>query len=186
VVQFRRQSAPRSAATAASQQAPVEPLLKYDFHAPRKNWQLLPEAARHALDLALDGCSKVDMLLHSAAVGEVTAVALRRHLSEVREGAAGSCDVLVTATKVEILCDSLEDGALDVVLVGDFRRQPPTEHQFKALDEVSDYLRLKIGALQVLKHVDDTPPAAGKSCLGPLFPIRQVAAAIAQDGKVAK
>lgn len=61
---------------------------------------------------------------------------------------------------------------IHICLVGDFQHQAPGKAQLEALDELLDYLSLKLGSLPVSAHDSRTNEAS--QCMGPKFPLEQV------------
>jgi len=187
-VQYRRQSlsAPATRAQPTKILPKAEPLMKYDFHQPRQTWAALSAKSRAALDRLVGDQTQLDLVLHGAAVGHATGAFLQRYVTEVRAGSASTCDIAISEFGMDVLQSASLEGPLDIVITGDFARHGPTDFQLQALDEISDYLHLKVSNITVLQHLSENGTSPQEICLGPLFPIRQVATAIAYPEKVSK
>ena len=67
---------------------------------------------------------------------------------------------------------ALGEGSIQVCMVGDFQHQAPTKAQLEALDELLDYLALKIGNLPIATH--EGVSGTSSRCMGAKFPIEQI------------
>lgn len=180
-VQFRHSTHLHQALPVVTAAAVAEPPLDYDFDTPRTGWMELDQKDRAALDALLSTSAKdasVELLLHGTRETDASSRLLGRYLSEVRNAAPGSCDVLVSDKSIEILPSATAEGPLDIVFTGDFQTSPPTKKQLAALDEILDYLSIKTGQIHILQHLQDNGPLH-HPCLGRHFPVRQIAAAVA-------
>lgn len=163
--------------------APVA--LAMDFHAPRVAWHYLTPSLRRSMDagVASNGApltSQPQIVLHGSGQARGSLALLDRYQASVHGFGAGTAyDFIIGNAQsagdgvVEVSprwsAASANDGAgnIHICLIGDFQRVPPTPAQLAALDEVLDYLSLKLGRLPVTVHGDGR-------CLGAKFPAEQV------------
>jgi hypothetical protein len=73
--------------------------------------------------------------------------------------------------------DYLNNIALGICLVGDFNRDKPTKRQIEALEELTRYLRMRVGKIDrqfaiVKAHREINPPRWPTDCPGDDFPYR--------------
>ena len=67
--------------------------------------------------------------------------------------------------------------SLAIQMVGDFHARGPTAAQLEALDELLDYLSVRVGPLEVRGHEETGSGRFQRregGCLGPLFPLHLV------------
>jgi hypothetical protein len=158
----------------------AEPPLAHDFNTPRRSWTILTAEDRAAL-IQLASFTPpgmpVDIILHSAEQNHLSDDAFYRYLADVRHSDGSACDLIIRPNSVAVHTASQTQrvGALDIVLVGDFRSTAPSAELLATLDEVIDFLSLRSGSVRILQHRHQ----GASSCLGKMFPIRQLATAVA-------
>lgn len=153
--------------------------LPVDFRAPRVEWHHLSRQMRSVIDNAValgDAQPTQRIVLHGSGQSRGSMALLGRYQAAVH-GQAHAYDFVIgngRATRdgaVEVSprwsVAAHGDGSIHVCLVGDFHRSRPTASQLAALDEVLDYLSLKLGRLPVTVHGDG-------QCLGVQFPADEV------------
>jgi hypothetical protein len=171
--------------------------LPVDFQAPRTQWQHLGAAERLALDQGLAKPGQWErVVLHGSGRSMGTSGMMQRYHERVRGiqtglahhfvigNGTGTGDGEVTVserwqaglTAADLADAELRAGSISVCLMGDFQTRGPTPAQLAALDELLDYLRVKLGALRVTthSHLDQS------NCLGAKFPVDEVLAATNQ------
>lgn len=189
-VQFRlpRAEAPAMLSKVRATPAPSSSE-QVDFDAPRTHWQHLTSSVRSDIDEGLTRAPQWErVVLHGTGNATGSTRRLKRYLNDVRgvpEGLAwhfvigngeGSADGLIEATdgwKRALPAASGGDPGLrytsiSVCLAGDFHERPPTKAQLEALDELLDYISVKLGNIPVATHADARGERAG--CLGEMFP----------------
>ncbi len=160
-----------------------------DFNAPRTEWRHLNASARAAIDASL--AKRRDwqrVVLHGSSISHGNARLLARYQATVRgqaDGLAshfvigsgkGKSDGLVEPGERwlkalpagDIADPLLSETSISVCLVGDFNSQPPSKAQLEALDELMDYLAIKLGRLTLTTH--SALIGGQSSCLGAKFP----------------
>ncbi len=169
------------------------PAVAHDFHAPRTSWKHLDAATRAAVDATL--ARKKDwhrVVLHgSGGLAQGGARLLGRYQSAVHsQGLAchfvigsgkGVADGRVEAGERwakglpagDIADTGMAGSSISVSVVGDFNASPPSQAQLEALDELMDYLALKLGRLELTTHarLGGKTGGAAASCLGVKFPV---------------
>ena len=166
------------------------PVTTVDFNAPRTSWRHLGPAARAAVDASLAKHKDWQrIVLHGSSISHGNARLLARYQASVRgmtQGLAshfvigngkGAADGLVEPGERwvkalpagDISDPGLSSTSISVCLVGDFDSQPPSASQLEALDELLDYLAIKLGHLSLTTHGALT--GGQSSCLGSKFPV---------------
>lgn len=173
--------------------------LPVNFKAPRQIWTKLDGDTRQQIDAgrpAAQNWQKV--MLHGSGSARGSARLLDRYQTVVKGKADGAGYHFVIGNgqgshdgRIEVTDRWLKagtagahagnDSQISVCLVGDFQRQPPSQAQLEALDELLDYLGLKLGVIPVSAHCS-LPGEAGAEaadkdsshCLGPKFPAEQI------------
>jgi hypothetical protein len=166
-----------------------------DFSAPRTHWRFLGPEVRAAIDASL--AKRKDwqrIVLHGSSISHGNAHLLARYQSAVRgmpQGLAchfvigngkGAADGLVEPGERwlkalpagDIADQGLSGTSISVCLVGDFNSQPPSTAQLEALDELKDYLAIKLGSLAITTH--NALTGGQNSCLGAKFPVIETGA----------
>ncbi|MDB6137795.1 MAG: N-acetylmuramoyl-L-alanine amidase [Verrucomicrobiaceae bacterium] len=177
--QFRMPSsaAVDSGKVAAAAQSKALPTV--DFNAPRTAWKHLGPAVRARIDASL--ALRHDwqrIVLHGSRASHGNARLLDRYDTNVRglsqglayhfvigngSGAAdGSVETGVRWTQAMAAGDATDTG-ISVCLVGDFNSQAPSTAQLEAVNELKDYLTIKLGRMALSTHQES-------SCLGVKFP----------------
>ena len=172
--------------------------LSVEFSSPRQSWRHLTEKSREKIDSGLrQGSKGTRLVFHGSASKEGGAAQLdrlHRQAKGLRGGLAyhfvigngtQSADGAVEvgrrwlAGKSEGGVTSAEEGttSISVCFIGDFHSAGPSNAQLEALDELVDYLTVKIGPLTVLSHRE--LEGGEVSCLGPFFPDSQIMDALA-------
>jgi hypothetical protein len=82
-------------------------------------------------------------------------------------------------TAGDLMDQELREGSVSICLLGDFQQSAPTTAQLEALDELVDYLRVKIGPLKVTTHT--ALSKGGAKCMGDKFPEEQVLEALSVE-----
>ncbi len=163
---------------ATGSQAPAK-TSNVDFNAPRTAWKYLTPAVRAQIDATL--AVRRDwqgIVLHGSRVNHGNARLMDRYDSTVRGlsqglahhfvigNGAGAADGLIETgrrwTKAQAAGDTTDAG-ISVCLVGDFNEKAPSKAQLEAVDELVDYLSIKLGRMELTTH-------SGSSCLGTKFP----------------
>lgn len=164
--------------------------LPVNFSAPRQQWQVLDVETRREIDAATPTPQKWSgVVLHGSGTVRGSATLLDRYQAQVKgrtDGAGyhfvigngqGAPDGRIQVTeKWKQAAAGHEASRISVCLVGDFLQRPPTQMQLQALDELMDYLGMKLGVVPVSAH-----EAGGKGnerCLGPKFPLEQIIQAV--------
>lgn len=140
-------------------------------HAPRTAWTHLSPGVRASIDAGLAGGSHARhrLLLHGSGAGHGSARLIERYHAAMRGqgkvyhfvigNGSGAADGLVeTGARWS---DVADEGDIEVCLVGDFNERAPTQAQMEALHELTDYLSIKLGKMELAEH------QAG--CLGSKF-----------------
>ena len=170
--------------------------LAVNFQAPRENWNHLNVECRKDIDTGVSGKNTWQrVVLHGSGSSHGSAKLIDRYHSQIRgmkqgldyhfiigngNGAAdGSIKAgprWLNAMPAEGM--PLSESSISVCFVGDFQAQQPTSAQLAALDELLDYLSIKLGQLAVTTHSG----LAGEStrCLGAKFPADQVLKALSK------
>jgi hypothetical protein len=168
------------------------------FSSPRQSWSHLTERARKQIDAGCRPDSKWDqMVFHGSANRKGSAAQLSRlhhQIKGLKDGLAyhfvignGSATSDGEVEVGERWLRSLPSGgaepeaahAISICFIGDFYSAGPTKAQLEALDELLDYLTIKVGPLPVISHRE----LAGSevTCLGPFFPDAQIMDALARQ-----
>jgi hypothetical protein len=184
-----------AAPAAASSSARQRKALPVDFSQPRVQWQQLGKEQRSQLDAGLARPAHWErVVLHGSRAGVGGGLLLERYHTQVLgidTGLAhhfvignghGAADGAISVsdrwqaglTPADMAEPELRVGSISICLVGDFHHSEPTAAQLAALDELLDYLRIKLGALPVTTHRELT----GSSCLGPCFPEQELLEAL--------
>lgn len=169
-----------------------------DFSQPRVQWQQLAAAQRKQVDTGLARPAHWErVVLHGSRAGVGGGSLLERYHTQVLgidTGLAhhfvignghGAADGAISVsdrwqaglTPADISEAELRVGSISICLVGDFQQSGPTAAQLAALDELLDYLRIKLGALPVTTH----RALSGSSCLGQHFPEQAILSAAAEQ-----
>lgn len=168
--------------------------LPVNFKAPRQTWDHLDAACRKDIDTGLTQSTQWRrVVLHGSGSSHGSAKLLDRYHSQIRGlkqgldyhfiigNGSGASDGSVQAGPRWLNGQPsegapLSESSISVCFVGDFQSQAPTAAQLAALDELLDYLSIKIGDIAVTTHA----ALAGEStrCLGAKFPAEQVLRAI--------
>lgn len=143
--------------------------LTHDFQSPRVRWQHLDADTREALDRRIASMSRIQAIeLHGSSIG--TTSQLHRIHRLVRGHRAGHPYHFVIGDRVEAHTTAPDGDVLHVCVLGDFHTTPPSSDKLAALDEVLDYLSMKIGDLPLRMHDPE--------CLGAAFPAQQILKAV--------
>lgn len=142
--------------------------LSVDFLAPRTSWKHLDHQTRAGLDAAIKHSSEWrQIILHGSSVE--SAHQLDRMHRLVRGQQAGHPYHVIIGARTELgTAWAAEESTLHICLTGDFQRDQPSSAQMEALDEMIDYLSIKLGQLPVATH----------TCLGAAFPAAEIMAAL--------
>lgn len=196
-VQFRapREDAPVSAQRVLTVTKRTTPL-RVNFKAPRQEWKHLRATTRSDIDQGLNASKQWQrVVLHGTGSNQGTSRLLQRYHTDVQgvpEGMAwhfiignghGTHDGSIEATdgwKRGIPAASGRDPgtrytSISVCLAGDFQAYGPTEAQLEALNELMDYLGIKLGDIHLGGHEDARGGMA--SCLGAKFPLEEIKSA---------
>lgn len=164
--------------------------LEVDFSAPRIAWQHLNTTSRRGIDAGIKSATAWKrVVLHGTASNRGALRLLDRYQTTIQGIAGGTPYHFVIGNgtdsgdgQVEISTrwqrgeaspvPALGDGSIQVCLIGDFEHQPPTKAQLEALDELLDYLALKLGGLPLATHGGMS--GEHSRCLGAKFPMAQV------------
>ncbi len=173
--------------------------LPVKFEAPRQSWQHLSTTARSAIDSGLKVMANAwqRVILHGSGTRAGNANLLDRYHRDVHRRSDGlayhfvigngsqSADGQVEASERWLAGRGAADAegiglseSISVCLVGDFNAQAPSLAQLEALDELLDYLAVKLGSLPVTTHQHITGSDA--SCLGSQFPTEAVLKALGE------
>lgn len=169
--------------------------LPVKFDAPRQGWKSLDAATRQQIDAAqpeAQGWNQI--ILHGSGSIRGNAKLLDRYQAMVKgkaEGAQyhfvigngqGAADGRIEVTdrwarnRQAIHADQMKGDGIHICLVGDFHQSPPTQAQLEALDELFDYLSLKLGDVPIKAH--GATEQESNLVLGPKFPLEQILSAI--------
>lgn len=163
----------RTVATAPRAIAAAAGTLTHDFQAPRVRWHHLDADQRAALDALVAGRENgSSILLHGSHSPTVRDLGRLHRL--VRGQSAGLPYQVIIGDALETSAPATDDGVLHVCLLGDFDHTPPSERQLAMLDEVIDYLSMKLGPLPLRLHQAD----GTQGCLGRAFPARELTEAL--------
>jgi len=163
----------RSVAAATRAPSPVSDRLSHDFQAPRLRWHHLDADQRAALDVLVTGLEKgCALMLHGSPAPNARELGRLHRL--VRGQAAGLPYQVIIGGALETHAPANHDGVLHVCLLGDFDSAAPSERQLAMLDEVMDYLSMKLGPLPLRLHQAD----GTQGCLGQAFPTRELTEAL--------
>lgn len=196
-VQFRqpRDVAPATASRVLTVTKRTTPL-QVNFKAPRQQWTHLTASIRQDIDDGLSANRQWQrVVLHGSGSSDGSPRLLQRYHADVQgvpEGMAwhfiignghGLGDGSIEATegwKRGIPAASGRDPgtrytSISVCMAGDFQSHGPSQAQLEALNELMDYLGIKLGDIRLGGHED----AGGRlaSCLGTKFPITEIQAA---------
>jgi hypothetical protein len=151
----------------------VTATLTHDFQAPRLRWHHLDADQRAALDTLVTGLEKgCALMLHGSPAPNARELGRLHRL--VRGQAAGLPYQVIIGDALETRVPANKDGVLHVCLLGDFDSAAPSERQLAMLDEVIDYLSMKLGPLSLRLHQAD----GTHGCLGRAFPARELTEAL--------
>ncbi len=145
-----------------------------DFNAPRTAWKHLSPAVRARIDAGLaQHRDWQGMVLHGSRSSHGTAKLMDRYDATVRgmeqgsayhfiigNGAGAQDGLIETSRRWSQAGD--DSSSISVCLVGDFNEKAPSKAQLEAVDELMDYLSIKLGKMELTSH-------AGSSCLGTKF-----------------
>lgn len=196
-VQFRapREEAPVTAQRVLTVTKRSTPL-RINFKAPRQEWRHLTSGTRSDIDQGLRASKQWErVVLHGTGSSQGSTRLLQRYHSDVQgvpEGAAwhfiignghGSKDGGIEASegwRRGVPAASGRDPgtrytSISVCLAGEFQTHGPTEAQLEALNELLDYLGIKLGNLHLNGHEDARGRLAG--CLGAKFPLEEIRSA---------
>lgn len=163
----------RSVAAAPRAPSPVSGRLSHDFQAPRLRWHQLDADQRAALDALVTGLEKgCALMLHGSPAPNARELGRLHRL--VRGQAAGLPYQVIIGDALETHAPANHDGMLHVCLLGDFDSAAPSARQLAMLDEVLDYLSMKLGPLPLRLHQAD----GTQGCLGRAFPTRELTEAL--------
>jgi len=193
-VQYRAPSADRrsgSAKRVLSVTKRTSPL-PVNFKAPRTEWNHLDAAARQAVDLGLAAQSRWKrVVLHGSGSSNGSVHLIERYQTRIRglgdgqgydfvigNGSGAKDGSVRAASSWSSRKAGDDDLAINVCLVGDFQSAIPTHAQLEALDELIDYLSVKLGSLTVTTH--DALKGEPSRCLGARFPTEQVLKSLAE------
>ena len=160
------------AAQPKNQPAAAIPLLR--LGTPRTAWKHLSPAIRGQIDAGVaqhHGWQRV--ILHGSGGNQGNARVLSRFEARVR-GVQGTAyqfvigNGVIEASPRWTSLPEARDNTINVCLVGDFNEQSPSPAQLEALDELMDYLSIKLGKLELTTHRNADGGAGG--CLGAKFP----------------
>ena len=174
--------------------------LPVNFKAPPQNWTLLDASTRQQIDAgqpAVRGWQSV--VLHGSGSIRGNAGLFDRYQSMVKgktEGAGyhfvigngqGAADGRIEVTdrwrnalqNQEHEHDANHGHGISICMVGDFQQQQPTQAQLEALDELLDYLGMKLGVIPVTAHCSESGETS--RCLGPKFPLDQILQATSSE-----
>lgn len=167
--------------------------LPVNFKAPRQSWNHLDSAARHDIDAGMNKPANWQrVVLHGSGSQRGNAGLLERYHSEIRglsdgvgyhfiigngQGATdGSVKVsqrwLKGLPSGGLAEQALRETSISVCFVGDFQTQQPTRAQLAALDELLDYISIKLGPVPVTTH--SVIDGETSRCLGAKFPTEQI------------
>jgi hypothetical protein len=167
------------------------------FSSPRQSWSHLTERARRQIDSGFSPSSKWNqMVFHGSANRAGSAAQLSRlhlQIKGLKDGLAyhfvignGSATSDGEVEVGERWLKKLPSGgaepdamnAISICFIGDFHSTGPTKAQLEALDELVDYLMIKVGPLPVISHRELL--GSEVTCLGPFFPEAQIMDALAR------
>lgn len=172
--------------------------LPIEFSSPRQAWRHLTEKSRRDIDKGLGQGSKgTRLVFHGSASKEGGAAQLdrlHRQAKGLRGGLAyhfvigngtqtgdGAVEVgtrwLAGKSEGGLTSEDAAGASISVCFIGDFHSAGPSNAQLEALDELVDYLTVKVGPLTVLSHRE--LEGGEVSCLGPFFPDAQIMDALA-------
>lgn len=165
-----------------------------NFKAPRQSWVHLDAECRQAIDAGLAKSADWQrVVLHGSGSSHGNARLLDRYHAQIR-GLKGGLDYHFIIGNGSGAADGgvqagprwfsgraaealpLAGESIHVCFVGDFQTQSPTAAQLQALDELMDYLSIKIGDVPVTSHSGINGEET--RCLGAKFPMEQVMSAI--------
>lgn len=153
-----------------------------DFNAPRTEWKHLSAKVRAEIDASL--AKRRDwtgVVLHGSRANHGNASLLNRYDTKVRGlkqglayhfvigNGAGAVDGAVeTGDRWSQAADAEpRDSSISVCLVGDFNTQSPSKAQLEAVNELTDYLSIKLGKMELTNH--RSADGRVSSCLGSKF-----------------
>ena len=171
--------------------------LSVTFSSPRQSWNHLTEKVRKQIDNGFSPNSKWNqMVFHGSANPTGSAAQLSRlhhQIKGLKDGLAyhyvignGSATGDGEVEVGERWINSLPSGgaepdaisAISICFIGDFHSTGPSKAQLEALDELVDYLTIKVGPLPVVSHRELV--GSEVTCLGPFFPEAQIMDALAR------
>ena len=166
---------PRLRVSRISAGATVRPMgaeapLAHDFSRPRLRWEHLSGEMRRELDAAIEsGAAWKSVEIHGSnavSVGQLDRI--HRLVRRAQEG--HPYQVVLDGRVVSFRAAETPSDTLHLCFVGDFHTEAPSLSVLSALDELLDYLTIKLGALEVRAH--------SSSCLGAAFPTDKIIRAL--------
>ncbi|MDB6075123.1 MAG: N-acetylmuramoyl-L-alanine amidase [Verrucomicrobiaceae bacterium] len=151
-----------------------------NFSAPRTAWKHLSPAVRAQVDASLAQHRDWQrIVLHGSGSSHGNAKLMDRYDVSVRgmeqgsnyhfiigNGAGAQDGLIETSRRWAQAGDA--SSCVSVCLVGDFNEQAPSNAQMEAVDELMDYLSIKLGQMELSPH--SAAKGSVSSCLGTKFP----------------
>lgn len=164
--------------------------LPVNFASPRQHWQHLDGNSRTKIDgSVVRGREWQGIVLHGSGVERGNSRLLARYRAGVQGQVQASVYHFVIGNgngakdgQIEVTdrwaALPEDDASISICLVGDFQEHAPTKAQLEALDELVDYLSIKMGSLKIEAHSLNAEAPTG--CLGGKFPSVQILRAFGQ------